>query len=239
MPRPAFLKPPSSETVALAGLAAGLLDLALAGMAVFAMVDAWAPSQDLAWKPLDLSRPRGMATGVQLARAAGDPAACREALTIAGARFAEAPVRSQVCPVEGAVRLTDGTTPMAPAAPAMSCRLALAYVAWDRYALRPAGAVRVDHYGVFSCRNIYGRTAAPRSQHAFANALDVAGVRLADGRRLTVAGDFRRDDARGRVMRALRDDACGLFRTTLSPDYNAAHRDHLHLEGGPPGRICR
>ena len=34
-----------------------------------------------------------------------------------------------------------------------------------------------------------------------------------------------------------RDDACRIFGTTLSPDYNAVHHDHLHLEAGRPG-LC-
>ena len=40
----------------------------------------------------------------------------------------------------------------------------------------------------------------------------------------------------------LRDGACGLFATVLSPDYNAAHRDHFHLDQAARGRfggVCR
>ena len=35
-----------------------------------------------------------------------------------------------------------------------------------------------------------------------------------------------------RILRRVRDGACGWFRAVLSPDYNAAHRDHLHLDYG-------
>ena len=38
-------------------------------------------------------------------------------------------------------------------------------------------------------------------------------------------------------LRRIRDDACRIFGTTLSPDYNAVHHDHLHLEAGRPG-LC-
>jgi hypothetical protein len=68
------------------------------------------------------------------------------------------------------------------------------------------------------------------SQHAFANALDVAAFRLADGRRISVARDFDREDGRGRFLRQARDGACRWFKVVLSPDYNAAHQDHLHLD---------
>ena len=43
--------------------------------------------------------------------------------------------------------------------------------------------------------------------------------------------------AEARFLRRIRDDACRIFGTTLSPDYNAVHHDHLHLEAGRPG-LC-
>jgi hypothetical protein len=36
----------------------------------------------------------------------------------------------------------------------------------------------------------------------------------------------------------VRDGACLFFDGVLSPDYNAAHRDHLHLDRGRY-RYCR
>jgi hypothetical protein len=36
----------------------------------------------------------------------------------------------------------------------------------------------------------------------------------------------------------VRDGACGTWETVLGPEYNAAHRDHFHLDRGPY-RICR
>ena len=53
----------------------------------------------------------------------------------------------------------------------------------------------------------------------------------------------RGDPAERRFLRRVRDGACGLFATVLSPDYNAAHRDHLHLDQADRGmggwRSCR
>ena len=44
-------------------------------------------------------------------------------------------------------------------------------------------------------------------------------------------------------LREVRDGACPLFSTVLSPDYNQAHRDHLHLDQAERGssgwRMCR
>lgn len=96
----------------------------------------------------------------------------------------------------------------------------------------------LKHYGSFACRNIYGRASGRRSQHATANALDIAGLRLADGRRISVARDWKGDPQAQRFLRLVRDGACRSFNTTLGPDYNAAHRDHFHVDMGG-FRVCR
>jgi hypothetical protein len=121
----------------------------------------------------------------------------------------------------------------------MTCPQALAYAFWTAHDVRPAAraelgstVVRVDHYGTYACRNVYGRATGMRSEHATANALDVAGFRLSDGRRISVARDFRDAGPEGRFLRRARDGACRWFRAVLGPDYNAAHRDHFHLDRG-------
>ncbi|MDO1559355.1 extensin family protein [Brevundimonas sp. 2R-24] len=99
------------------------------------------------------------------------------------------------------------------------------------------------------------------SEHARANALDVFSIRLGDGRTISVASDWGAIDPNsraaraaeqaileaggtpvraeappepgpeGRFLRRIRDEGCRIFGTVLSPEYNAAHRDHLHLDG--------
>jgi hypothetical protein len=240
------LAPVSPETQALAGLWATLADLAVAVMLLVVAVNAWAPPQDLPWKPLRLDQPVGLATGVKFARAAADPALCRKVLSEGGVSFADQPDRrSGDCATANVVRLSDGTAvPLAPPAPAMTCPLALGYAFWTRHVVEPAAraelgapVTRIEHYGTYACRNIYGRAEGRRSEHAFANALDAAGFRTAAGE-ITVARDFRRQDAKGRFLHRVRDGACPWFRTVLSPDYNQAHRDHLHLDFGRY-RACR
>lgn len=235
-----------SENVWLGSAWTTLLDVALVVIALAWWLDAVAPVQDLPWKPLRLKDPVGLATSVKFARAAKTPQLCRTVLREGGVRFAEAPERVEgTCSQLNAVRLTGGMTPLSPAAPVMTCPEALAYVFWDRHSLQPAArkllgepVAQVDHMGTYACRNMYHKAGGPRSEHAFANALDVAGFRTAKGRRLTVLGQFGGDDDRGSFLRAVRDGACDWFHVTLSPDYNAAHRDHLHLDFGPY-RSCR
>lgn len=246
-PRPPKLKPVSPETLALAGLWAGLLDVAMAAFLLVIAVNAWAPPQDLPWTPLRLDQPVGLATRAKFARAAQDPALCRRVLAQGRVTFVEEPDRDfGECATENTVRIRDGTAVrLAPAAPVVTCPVALGYAFWSRHVVQPAAraelgepVVRVEHYGSYACRNIYGRAEGRRSEHAFANALDVAAFRTASGRRVTVVRDFRGEDGRGRFLRRVRDGACPWFRAVLSPDYNAAHRDHLHLDFGRYG-LCR
>ncbi len=96
--------------------------------------------------------------------------------------------------------------------------------------------VRVDHFGSFACRNI--ARSNRRSQHASANALDLAGFHLADGTRITVARDWKGEDDSARFLRQVKAAACDAFRVTLSPEYNAAHHDHFHVDMGGFG-MCR
>jgi hypothetical protein len=240
------LPPASPETLALSAVWATLLDLALAALVLFWAIDAFAPPQDLPWKPLRLADPPGLATRLKFERAAADRQACRAILREGGVAFAEVPSRAfGTCAQTNAVRLTRGVTPLSPPAPVMTCPEALAYAFWDRHTLRPAAreelrgrVTAVEHYGTYACRNIYHRKEGVRSEHAFANALDVAAFRLEGGGRASVVKDFRDDGARGRFLRRVRTGACDWFRAVLSPDYNAAHRDHLHLDRGRY-RACR
>ncbi len=76
------------------------------------------------------------------------------------------------------------------------------------------------------------------SEHAAANALDVAAFRLRDGERILIERDWSDDGDKGRFLRRAFEGACDVFGTALGPDYNAAHANHFHL--GMRGRgFCR
>lgn len=228
----------SPEALALAGLWSIAIDFAIAGLLLGVAVARWAPSEDLPWTPLRLDQPVGLATGMKFAAAARDPGQCRAILSDAGVRFVEEPDREAGgCATRNTVRLQGRT--LSPAAPVMTCPATLAYAFWNRHVVQPAArtelgepVARVEHYGTYACRNVYGRATGARSQHAYANALDVAAFRTASRRRVSVLNDFRDDGAEGRFLRRVRDGACPWFGAVLSPDYNAAHRDHLHLDMG-------
>jgi hypothetical protein len=87
-------------------------------------------------------------------------------------------------------------------------------------------------------RNIIGNALWKqwRSQHATANAVDIGAFTLADGRRIAVARHWQGDGPEARFLKAAHGRACRYFRVVLGPEYNAAHRDHFHLDRGPFSR---
>ena len=91
----------------------------------------------------------------------------------------------------------------------------------------------------YMCRNVNNAAEGNLSFHAFADALDVVGFKLDDGRTVTVEGGWADAlSSEGRLLRFAHDSACGHFTTTLGPEANALHRDHLHVDLGCHGKTC-
>lgn len=243
-----------------------LWELGLGVCAAFALLNAFAPDQDLPWKPLNLNLPIGQATEAkvadfEVARTAapeelkGATDACMQTLREAGVTVERAPDVDDggFCQVRGAVRITGGAvTPLSPGGLVMQCPLAVRYVIWDRQVLQPMAeqhlgsrVARVENYGTYACRRIYGSTEVNDrpSEHARANALDIGAVRLEDGRTVSVLADWGAQGPTGQegavFLRRIRDGACRVFSTVLTPDYNEAHANHLHLDGAPRSLCAR
>ncbi len=211
--------------------------------------------QDLPWTPLDLGQPIGLMTGRKLNALTQSYPACRAALERAGVRYTALPPRSGEgqCGYSDGVRFTSGGArriDFAPAGLGVACPVAAALAIWEWNIVQPAAerhfgtkVTSIDHFGSYSCRRIYGRDAGTWSEHSTADAVDIAGFRLGNGTRITVARDWKGDTAKAAFLREVRDGACQLFATTLSPDYNAAHADHFHLDQADRGamgwRACR
>lgn len=127
----------------------------------------------------------------------------------------------------------------------VACPTATAFTAWVRYGVdRAARAylgspiVRVETMGSYACRNVAG--SGRRSAHATAEAIDIGAFHLADGRRISVLNDWDGGtSAERKFLRVIQRSACKRFETVLGPEYNAAHRDHFHLERGGDGGFCR
>ncbi|AEA67212.1 extensin-like domain-containing protein [Pseudomonas brassicacearum] len=220
----------------------------LVGVAVLGVWRGWVavPPQWNPWAPLDVNLAPNLLTRFKLMALRNDPQLCDQALATSGlrtARQADSGANTD-CPLTNVLRVQGGEVALSSSFLA-SCPLAVAFALFERHGLQPAAAAvyrqkvtRVDHLGSFACRNMYGRENGSRSQHATASALDIAGFRLADGRTVSVLKDWPKDNADARFLRQARDGACDMFSVVLSPDYNAAHRNHFHLDVGP-WWICR
>ena len=223
---------------------------ALAALLVFILV--WlnrvVPPQHLPWKPLDPEAPVGLATRAQLMRVAVSPSAtCRELAESfapldsveADPRRGDGPCGFEVARVVSAV----GDVELAGQS-SMQCPLSVGVAIWlreaDRIAQERLGEplARVHHYGSYSCRRMYGRSSGRWSEHAFANAWDVASFETESGNVVSLKGDWGGGGERAAFLREVRDAACDVFRVTLGPDYNAAHADHFHVDMGPSS-TCR
>jgi len=175
---------------------------------------------------------------------------CAARLQAAQVRFDPLPNqdRGGGCTTIDTIRLLDIGTPVASLGP-MTCPLAANFAAWVQYAVRPAArlylrseVVRVETFGTYACRDVRGTggtIAGKRSEHAHANAVDISAFVLADGRRISLLGDWHAGGPSAQFLRVLHQSACKRFRTVLGPDYNAAHRDHFHFDMGGKGSFCR
>jgi hypothetical protein len=243
--------PPRALTVARTSSSVFKLLPWLASMAVLAAALTYGrqwhlPDRHNPWAPLHIEEPPGWLTRYKLARLDDAPAVCLSTLEQATMRFQPVPDRavSSGCGFDNAVRI-ERTSVQVGEPFTLSCPAAVSLALWERHALQPAaasmlgsGVRRIEHYGSFACRNVYGREGGRRSQHATADALDVAGFVLDDGRRITVASHWHSGDERSAFLRSIQAQACVFFDGVFGPDYNAAHADHLHLDRGP-FRLCR
>lgn len=151
------------------------------------------------------------------------------------------------CSTLGSVRIDslrsdDATLTLSNLGP-VTCPLAEAFAGWARYGADRAARqilgsplVRVETMGSYSCRNVAGT--GRRSAHASAEAIDVSAFVLADGRRITLIDGWNGSRSEREFLRVVHRSACRRFGTVLGPEYNAAHRDHFHVEISGRG-TCR
>jgi hypothetical protein len=96
----------------------------------------------------------------------------------------------------------------------------------------------------YACRPMNNVDGANLSEHGYANAVDVSGFVLADGRVVDVKSGWWGALAERNFLREVHRGACGLFTTVLGPAYDLNHRDHFHLDlarhgRDGEGRICK
>ncbi|CAN5536920.1 extensin family protein [soil metagenome] len=209
--------------------------------------------QDLPWTKLDLGQPIGMFTGRKLTGLTHAFPRCERLLRGAGVKFDVLPaISAEQCGYADGVRMTGGSQRISysPKGLGTSCAVAAALSVWEWNVVQPAALKRfkstvtaIDHYGSYNCRHIRGGSETGWSEHATADAVDIAAFHLADGTIVSVARDWSEGNRKAAFLRDVRNGACKTFSTVLSPDYNAEHHSHLHLDQAARGefgwRACR
>jgi hypothetical protein len=139
------------------------------------------------------------------------------------------------CGIESAVRLTSAGGVRLSSGALMDCNTARALADWVDQAAEPAvgglggGIARIDVMGDYACRPRNNQSGNRLSEHSFGRAIDVGGVTLQDGTRITVLNGWG-TSSYGAILRQMHRDACGIFGTVLGPEANRFHRDHFHFD---------
>ncbi len=149
--------------------------------------------------------------------------------------------------------LADGTVGIDKAL-TMDCSMIPALEAWLGEVVQPAAQARfgsnvvgLETFGAYSCRGIDNLAGARLSEHAFGNAVDVAGFRLADGREISIVRDWKKADSQeSAFLHEIHAGACQHFTTVLGPGADMFHYNHFHLDlamhgstNTGPRRYCR
>lgn len=181
---------------------------------------------------LRIDAPLTMATRIQLRRALADGPTCRAVLTEHGAGIVplDPLLRDEHCHIGERLTLSRiGEVSLEPVE--TSCATALRLAMWVEHGMDGLGVTRLHHIGSYNCRRM--RTTNGQedawSHHATADAIDITGVTLADGRHLDLRQDWN-DPEKGVILRELHRTACAMFPLVLGPDYNILHADHFHLQ---------
>ncbi|MBN9599005.1 MAG: extensin family protein [Afipia sp.] len=114
----------------------------------------------------------------------------------------------------------------------LRCTMATAVANWVRADAAPLAASlgsllsEVDNFDSFECRGRNRVKGAKLSEHGRANALDVRGLRLANGTVLSLTDRNLSRDIREKVLHSV----CTRFTTVLGPGSDWYHEDHIHLD---------
>lgn len=119
------------------------------------------------------------------------------------------------------------------------CETALQLARMTRDMVKPAAAIAfrdkpalsaVLHASGYVCRKRNSAETGKISEHAYGNAVDIAGLRF--GKEDEPVMIAKQDDgtAKAAFQRAFNAFACLYFTTVLSPGSDATHQDHMHLD---------
>jgi hypothetical protein len=114
----------------------------------------------------------------------------------------------------------------------LRCTMASAIADWIRTDMAPLAAglgseiSNLDNFDSFECRGRNRVAGAQLSEHGRANALDVRGVKLANGQSISLTDRSVPRELRESVLHSV----CARFMTVLGPGSDGYHEDHIHLD---------
>jgi hypothetical protein len=163
------------------------------------------------------------------------------------------PPVQRIPPALGPMRgpYSPASIPQATLQPAakLACPIVSALDRWVSGGVQPAAlhwfrspVVEIRQIGSYSCRSMVGAGTSHISEHAFGNALDIAGFTLADGRTITVKDGWHGSPEEQGFLHDVQLYACETFTTVLAPGYNPEHYNHIHVDlmkRRPGYRPCR
>jgi hypothetical protein len=145
-----------------------------------------------------------------------------------------------VCGLERPLRvagLSSGRVGLAPPA-TIGCPLTAGLDRWVRNTVQPASyryfgrpVVEIKQIASYGCRGRNGNRFGHISEHAFGNALDIAGFRLSTGEEISVYTGWWKGSPRERAfLQAVLTGACAEFYTVLGPGSDRHHYNHIHVD---------
>jgi hypothetical protein len=154
----------------------------------------------------------------------------------AATAFPKAEPLPRLGPAQGNSVAAFGPVALKPAA-TLACPIVSVLDRWLADSVQPAAqrwfgarVVEIRQISAYSCRGMNGNSRAHISEHAFGNALDIAGFTLADGRQVTVKDGWTGMPEEQGFLRDVQAAACQQFTTVLAPGSNVYHYDHIHVD---------
>lgn len=153
------------------------------------------------------------------------------------------------CGIETPVRITGIERESAPVAlrgsVTLSCEFAKTFTQWLQSDVLPAAEKHFDG-GIksiatgpgYQCRRRNNQPDGKLSEHALGKAVDISGFAMHEGASVSVETDWGKDTPQGRFLNDIYKSACARFTTVLSPEGDAFHKSHLHVDIGCHGKTC-
>jgi len=168
---------------------------------------------DILYETYDFLRPKLVSSGGKI---------CLKELMQKNIQFVDlGDIEEKSCLIKNAVRIDNLPQTRLSSAITLNCKTALDFVNWAE----EIDAKKIVHMGSYNCRKM--RNLNIMSEHSYGSAIDIASVDEA-----SVKHDWRKQDQNGRKIREAAKAGCRNFSNVITPDDNALHHDHLHLDNG-------